>query len=422
METDWAEKYRPRSLRDVVGNEEAKRELLEWARSWEKGDPESKCVILEGRPGIGKTSAALALARDLGWSVIELNASDVRTEQRLKAIALRGAEHEGFTDEGVFVSSLRGKRKLIILDEADNLYETADRGGKRGVISVLEKSRQPIVLIVNDLYALTKGVLGGILKRRCKIIHFKPINYKVIAHRILKRVCESEGLRCAPKALELIARKNGGDVRACLNDLQALSMLNREITPDLVGVLGYRDIRENIYSAIIKILKGKSLRGSLRVIGDTQEDPEMIMYWLAENVPLEYRDPEDMVRGMEFVSKASLYLGVAKRRQVWSLWKYAMDMMAAVSTAKRREYRGRVKYRFPEFLKRMSRLKALRDARKSLKLKLARLLHLSSAQVEDILVMVASLYVRDSGFRRTLDRLLHLSEHERSILEAIGRA
>jgi len=422
VETDWAEKYRPRSLRDVVGNEEAKRELLEWARSWEKGSPESKCVILEGRPGIGKTSAALALARDLGWSVIELNASDVRTEQRLKAIALRGAEHEGFTDEGTFVSSLRGKRKLIILDEADNLYETADRGGRRGIIAVLEKSKQPIVLIVNDLYALTKGVLGGILKKRCKIIHFRPINYKVIAYRILKRVCESEGLRCDPKALELIARKNGGDVRACLNDLQALSMLNREITPDLVDVLGYRDIRENIYAAVVKILKGKSLRGSLRVIGDTQEDPEMIMYWLAENVPVEYRDPEDMVRGMEFVSKASLYLGMAKRRQVWSLWKYAMDMMAAVSIAKRREYHGRVKYKFPEFLKQMSRLKALRDARKSLKLKLARLLHLSSVQVEEILVMVASLYVRDSGFRRTLDKFLHLSEHEKSILEALGGA
>ncbi len=420
MERDWAEKYRPRSLRDVVGNEEAKMTLLEWARSWEKGDPESKCVILEGRPGVGKTSAALALARDLGWSVVELNASDVRTEQRLKAIALRGAEHEGFTDEGVFASSKAGKRKLIILDEADNLYETADRGGRRGIMAVLEKSSQPIVLIVNDLYALTRGVLGGILKRRCKIIHFKPLNYKVIAYRILRRVCESEGLRCDPKALELIARKNGGDVRACLNDLQALSMLDREITPNLVEVLGYRDIRENIYSAIVKVLKGKSLRGSLRVIGDTQEDPEMILHWLAENVPLEYRDPEDLARGMDFVSKASLYLGLAKRKQVWSLWKYAMDMMAAVSVAKHREYRGMVKYKFPEFLKQMSRLKALRDARKSLKLKLAKLLHLSSPQVEEILHLVSSLYVIDPGFRKTLDKFLHLTEHEKSILEAMG--
>ncbi|HMK16343.1 MAG TPA: AAA family ATPase, partial [Methanomicrobiales archaeon] len=73
---DWAEKYRPRRLPDLVGNPAVLRAMADWARSW---NPGNKPLILHGKPGTGKTSAAHALARDLGWEILELNASDQRT-------------------------------------------------------------------------------------------------------------------------------------------------------------------------------------------------------------------------------------------------------------------------------------------------------------------------------------------------------
>jgi len=88
---DWTEKYRPKSLGDIVGNKSAILEIIKWADKWNKEIPKKRAIILAGNPGIGKTSCALALAKDYGWSVIELNTSDVRNATKIKNVATAGA-------------------------------------------------------------------------------------------------------------------------------------------------------------------------------------------------------------------------------------------------------------------------------------------------------------------------------------------
>src|SRR2546429_8792115 len=125
----WAEDYRPKSLRDVVGNPTAVAELEKWALSWQKGVPDRRAVILAGPPGTGKTSAAIALANDMGWTVVEMNASDRRNAEAVRQIALRGATAQTFSDSGEFLTAAAGGRKLVLLDEADNLIGRQDTGG-----------------------------------------------------------------------------------------------------------------------------------------------------------------------------------------------------------------------------------------------------------------------------------------------------
>ncbi|MGB8308466.1 MAG: AAA family ATPase, partial [Methanoregula sp.] len=119
---EWAEKYRPEHLADIVGNTSSVRQMAEWARTW---NTRSKPLLLYGKPGIGKTSSVYALCRDMNWDIIELNASDQRTAAIIERVA----------GEGSATASLTGSlRKLIVMDEADNLQGTADRGGAKAII------------------------------------------------------------------------------------------------------------------------------------------------------------------------------------------------------------------------------------------------------------------------------------------------
>src|SRR5512136_2711186 len=98
---DWTEKYRPKTLREIVGNERALSTLRSWAQHWnQRTIPEKRAVILSGKPGTGKTSTALALAFDMGWTVLELNASDARNETAIKRVATAGAVNETFDSNG----------------------------------------------------------------------------------------------------------------------------------------------------------------------------------------------------------------------------------------------------------------------------------------------------------------------------------
>ncbi|MGI0148071.1 MAG: AAA family ATPase, partial [Thermoplasmata archaeon] len=172
--TGWAERYRPKDLDDVVGNPTAVAELRKWAASWQRGRPEKRAVILQGSPGIGKTSAALALANEMGWTVVEMNASDARNAEAIRNVATRGAVLQTFSDTGEFLQTTRGGRKLIILDEADNVFGREDKGGIAAIVETIQQSRQPVALIANDYYALTRR--SSTLKRLCRTIKFQGIH------------------------------------------------------------------------------------------------------------------------------------------------------------------------------------------------------------------------------------------------------
>ena len=124
------EKYRPKTLDSVRGNDKAISTFLKWASNW---NSQSSAVVLHGSPGVGKTSAAHALASDMGWDVIELNASDQRTAKIINRIA-RNAANTGTISGG------SSGRKLVILDEADNLHGTYDRGGAAALTKLIKEA------------------------------------------------------------------------------------------------------------------------------------------------------------------------------------------------------------------------------------------------------------------------------------------
>lgn len=127
----------------MLGNAPAVRSLRAWATAWQSSGgapPRLRAALLEGPPGVGKTTSALALAADMGWSVVEMNASDARNEQAIVEVAGRASLTNTLGDDGVYRGTKGGARTLILLDEADCLTGriTEDSGARPPVTSFRE--------------------------------------------------------------------------------------------------------------------------------------------------------------------------------------------------------------------------------------------------------------------------------------------
>ena len=412
MGVPWVEKYRPRGLSEIIGNNQIIGEIKKWAENWEKGRGK-KALILVGKPGCGKTSVARALANDMGWGIIELNASDVRNERRIKEIAMTGAINETFTDDGRFISTKEGGRKLIIFDEADNLYEAKDdRGGKKAIVETIKVSKQPIILIGNDYYSILGGVWGRKLRGMCQILKFRALTPSQII-KVLDRICKIEGIKYDKKVLRSVAVKSGGDLRAAINDLQAIAQGKNIIKIDDVDALGWRDVKNEIYKSTLITLHTTSFLKAKEQLKNLDEPPDYILLWIEENMPLEYTKSDDLIKGYEYLSRADVYLGRVMRRQQYSLWSYSMDMISAVSIAKKEKYEKHPRYNFPSWLRVMSKSKSRRNLRDGIGMKIGRIYHSSHRRVKDsIFPYFQVLYDNDEELRALYTYILHFDENE----------
>lgn len=304
---DWAEKYRPPRLQDIVGNSTSIHLMAAWAQTWTR---QSKPLLLYGKPGIGKTSSVYALAHDMNWDIIELNASDQRTAAVIERIVGGGSTNASLTGSS---------RKLIVLDEADNIQGTADRGGARAIIECIRQTQQPIILIVNDLYGIAPE-----LRVRCEPVQFKAIPSRSIAPR-LRYICAAEKIECSDGTIKEIAESSEGDVRSAVNMLYA-SAIGREHLDTQQVHTSQKDERISIFNLITLLASKSNDEDLIRLSREVDSTPESIEQWIESNIPL-FVDAQDFRIAYQNLSRADEYLGYTYRRQYHTLWRYAIAMM-----------------------------------------------------------------------------------------------
>lgn len=412
---DWTEKYRPKTLDGVIGNPTAVNTLRSWAKSWDNGIPQMRAVVLMGTPGIGKTTSAEALAREMGWGIIEMNASDQRTGKDIEQIALRGSLFNTFSDDGSYLDSSKGMRKLIVLDEADNFFGNADRGAMPVINELIKTTRQPVILIVNDFYALSRK--SSIVKNNTLQITFKKPQATTMA-KALYAIADNEGIDVDPAAMELIAKNADGDMRAAVRNLESLALGQTEITLEMAEGLSKREVRSDMYELMSAIFRRDDPSAAREVLRGIDAEPSDVQMWVDENLPYEFTEPGDLVRGYEKMSRADIFLGRVHKRQYYRFWAYANDLHTmGVSTARMSSKVSRERIKFPGYLMKMSRSKSVRVLRASVVMKIAVFLHTSTRRAEsDVLPFLKEMLKNDPPLRESVARDMELEPEELAFL------
>jgi replication factor C large subunit len=337
--TDWTEKYRPRTLGEVRGNDTAREEFREWAETW---SDHREAVVIHGSPGVGKTSAAHALAADMGWETVELNASDQRTAAVIERFAGRAARNATLAGSTSREGDDPG-RQLVVLDEADNLHGNYDRGGSKAITELLRDAGQPVVLIANDYYEMSRG-----LRNATREIEFRDVSARSIVP-VLRDVCRKEDVAFEPEALEQIAETNSGDLRGAVNDLQAAAEGRDRVELDDV-VTAARDRTIGVFEFLDDVLKeAGSAEDAVHAAYDADETPDDLLKWVEENLLKVYEGPE-LARAYDRLAAADRWLGRVRATQNYRYWRYATDNLAAgVAAARDGTKGGWTRFSRPQF-------------------------------------------------------------------------
>ena len=414
MALPWVEKYRPKSFADVVNQEEAKYVLASWicarfrapkdfcTRWAKKKDREildARAILLAGPPGVGKTTLVHALAREIGYELIELNASDVRTAERLKEVVGRGLREGSLFGYG---------GKIVLFDEVDGLHVKEDAGGLEAIIEIVENSKVPIVMTANNPYDPRFRPLRDI----SLVVNLKRLSEEEVVE-VLRRICASEGAKCEEEALRSIAKSSLGDLRAAINDLQMyLSGGRKALTVDDIKRVGERNPQLSMFEILDRVYRARWFDEARAISFNPSFDWEQYFIWATETIPVVYKEVETISVAYDRLSKADMFIGRIKRTQEWELLPYALELaLGGVSQIKNKpRLPPFIKYGFPQRLLILAKSREARKRRDALVEYLAQNLHVSKSYVKsEVIYVLGALAKSDPKIVERLSKALGIN-------------
>ncbi len=315
----WSEKHRPKTVQEMVGNEDARLAALKWLAGWVSG---SKPLLLVGPPGTGKTTLVHALASQFDYDLVEMNASDARNKDILRA---------RITPVFQNTANLLGRKIMLFLDEVDGISGREDTGGLDTLIDLMKEPTVPVIMAANE-----KSIKIKDLAKVCKTIEFSPVPPRLLL-LFLDHVLQSEGAKLGPGDKISIVNNSRGDIRSMLNSAQSrvagyVTVSNRDIVDiDIVDAVNGYFNASSLEQATQFITKADASYPDPRY-GTSPEDrrKDMLAALFSSIVSSSsHVEHDDLAFMLDVLSKADMMVGRANARREWRLLKYVSSVIAS---------------------------------------------------------------------------------------------
>ncbi|OHT12015.1 differentiation specific element binding protein [Tritrichomonas foetus] len=302
-----SEKYRPRFLKDVVGNTSSIKHMIKFFDDFENFEKPS--MILSGPPGIGKSTCAALVALYKGYEPIEFNASDTRSK---KAIGLDVADI--FSNKSI--KSMKAedgttKKHCLIFDEIDGM-STGDRGGLQELVKLIDGSQIPVICICNDR---NNKKLQTLANHSVDIKFSKPMP-EHIADR-LRFIADQEKIQVSDEKLLDIARAADGDIRHAINTLQFWLKSENEASLTDKEKDGKVIVLNDVIDACQKALTPSS---TIEERFDSFfVDYGIMPLYIYENIPADKEFMHNYLEAIDSISYSDLVQNTTRENSSWNL-------------------------------------------------------------------------------------------------------
>ncbi|KAM9286384.1 replication factor C subunit 1 [Cariama cristata] len=267
----WVDKYKPVSLKAIIGQQgeqSCANKLLRWLRNWQKNASEDgqaktnktggkddgtgfKAALLSGPPGVGKTTTASLVCKELGYSYVELNASDTRSKNSLKEVVAESLNNTSIKDFCSGTSSSVSGKHVLIMDEVDGMAGNEDRGGIQELIGLIRHTKIPIICMCND----RNHPKIRSLVHYCFDLRFQRPRLEQIKGAMMS-IAFKEGLKIPPPAMQEIILAANQDIRQVLHNLNMWCAKDKSLTYDEAKTDASRakkDIRLGPFDVVRKV-------------------------------------------------------------------------------------------------------------------------------------------------------------------------